>query len=308
MSGSCISSGIIFNDGKKISKESIEDILDSKIEGLSIQVIPLIQKTGITVARFFGQMFQQFIHPKIFSPTLSHIAIHLTLSNASKIDSNYGTIYNVILEYGQYYSDESEKIKNSDSSLKCRKTSNNFQYYYINKDGARITLVPNEDLFIFFNQYQYEDKIYKSANSFFSFPSLMIMASNHYGISVEECLDNIKNLSSHSDYNFFECDIMNKITLRELINNFRGKNWEAKDYNVLTHNCQDFANEIIKILKAVRIHDYDKIRTREKGILPNCIISTLWDNEKLSEINTLGRIPVFGLFFDVAAIGFIRRK
>ena len=101
---------------------------------------------------------------------------------------------------------------------------------------------------------------------------------------------------------------MNKITLRELINNFRGKNWEAKDYNVLTHNCQDFANEIIKILKAVRIHDYDKIRTREKGILPNCIISTLWDNEKLSAINTLGRIPVFGLFFDVAAIGFIRRK
>lgn len=101
--------------------------------------------------------------------------------------------------------------------------------------------------------------------------------------------------------------IHNNITLRELCNNFKGKNWEAKDYNVLTTNCQDFAAEILKILKAVRRHNFDQIRSQEKITLPNCIISTLWDNEKLSAINTLGRIPVFGLFFDTFANIFIKK-
>ena len=50
------------------------------------------------------------------------------------------------------------------------------------------------------------------------------MASNHYGISIEEYIDNIKNLSSISDYHLIDCDIKNKITLRELCNNFKGKN------------------------------------------------------------------------------------
>lgn len=269
-----------------------------------------MQNTGVTITRFFGRMFQQFIHPKIFSPTLSHIAIHLTLSKESNIVdySDYNIIYNVILEYGQYYSDESEEIKNSNSSKKCRTNNNNLQYYYINKDGARITLFSNENLFFFNDFFQNEDIINKNTNSIFSIPCLYIMASNHYGISIEECFNNMKNLSSNSDYHLIECDIKNKITLRELCNNFKGKNWEAKDYNVLTHNCQDFAAEIIKILKAVRINNFDKVRTREKIILPNCIISALWDNEKLSAINTIGRIPVLGLLFDNFSFIFIKKK
>ena len=40
----------------------------------------------------------------------------------------------------------------------------------------------------------------------------------------------------------------------------------------MTHNCQHFAAEVIKILKAKRIHDIDKVRTKEKEKLPNCII------------------------------------
>ena len=39
------------------------------------------------------------------------------------------------------------------------------------------------------------------------------------------------------------------IVIKELINNFKGESWEAKQYNVLTHNCQIFAVQIIKILK-----------------------------------------------------------
>lgn len=305
MSGSCVKSGMLSNGGKKLSKDEIEDILNSTIVDLSIQVIPLMQNKGVTVARKFGQFFQQFIHPKIFSPTLSHIAIHLTLVGGLEIDSIYRKLYNVILEYGQYYSDESEEIKNLNDSKKCRTNFNKLQYYYINQDGARVTLITDEDLDNYFKLIEHENVII-DCQGFFSFPSLIIMASNHYGISVEECINN-NNLSSISDYHLIECEIANNITLRELCDNFRGKNWEAKDYNVLTHNCQNFAAEILKILKAVRKHNFDKIRSQEKGILPNCIISTLWDNEKLSSINTLGRIPFFGLIFDSFAGIFVKR-
>jgi len=45
--------------------------------------------------------------------------------------------------------------------------------------------------------------------------------------------------------------------------------------------------------------DKDKVRMREKEILPNYIIKNLWENEKLSKINTIGRIPVIGLFYDL---------
>ena len=70
-------------------------------------------------------------------------------------------------------------------------------------------------------------------------------------------------------------------------------------YNALTHNCQHFGAEIIKILKAERIGEFFKLRTREKLILPNCIINAFWENEELSMANTLGRIPIFGFFYDV---------
>ena len=40
-------------------------------------------------------------------------------------------------------------------------------------------------------------------------------------------------------------------------------------------------------------------------VLPNCIISVLWDNEKLSIINIIGRIPIIGMGFDFFANIFV---
>ena len=88
-------------------------------------------------------------------------------------------------------------------------------------------------------------------------------------------------------------------TVKELIENFKGEKWIAKKYNLLMHNCQTFAAKIIKILKAVRINEEDKLRVVEKTKLPGCIINALWHNEELSLKNTLGRIPIFGLFHDI---------
>ena len=102
-----------------------------------------------------------------------------------------------------------------------------------------------------------------------------------------------------NDFNIVKCDVKNKITLEELNKEFLGEKWEAKKYNLSSHNCQDFAAEVVKILKAVRMNEKDKIRINEKKALPNCLINALTNNEESFTINTLGRIPVFGLLFDV---------
>ncbi len=301
MSGSFVSTGILTNEGKKISLNEINEIMKLKIVDLSIQIIPLYHNTGITFGRFIGRVFQDFIHPAIFSPTLSHIAIQLTLEKD----------FIVIMEYGQYYSEDS-KIentsifssfsKNSDSSQDTRKELNSLNYIYINKDGARLTILDKEFLKVFFWMINANRDDYASK-------CLFIIASNHYEIPLLEFRDNLKKSSSISDYAYVLCDINNKISLGELCNEFKGKNWEAKDYNVSSHNCQNFAAEIIKILKAVRINNFDKIRSNEKGLLPNCIISNLWDNENLSVVNTLGRMPIIGLLYDrVAFWTYLKKK
>ena len=110
-----------------------------------------------------------------------------------------------------------------------------------------------------------------------------------------------------NDFKIFKCDVKNKITLEELNKEFLGEKWEAKKYNLSSHNCQDFAAEVVKILKAVRINEKDKIRINEKA-LPNCLINALTNNEESFTINTLGRIPVFGLLFDVLVANNLVKK
>ena len=243
---------------------------------------------------------QQGIHPAIFSPTLSHIAIQLNLENE----------YIAILEYGQYYSKESDTIRNtgffssssdsSNSKKQPRTVKNNLRYWYINKDGARLTVIDKIDGIDFsgnLSDYSKEE---------LSLIGLGVIAANHYGMTIEEFDEKKKTLPSISDFNTINCNIKNKITLRNLCNYFKGKRWEANEYNVITHNCQKFAAEVIKILQAIRINDRDKIRRQEKRILPNCIISALWDNEDLSAINTIGRIPILELIFDTFASNIVK--
>lgn len=111
-----------------------------------------------------------------------------------------------------------------------------------------------------------------------------------------------------NEYNIIKCDVKNKITLEELNKEFLGDKWEARKYNLSSHNCQDFAAELVKILNAVRINEKDKIRINEKKALPNCLINALTNNEESSTINTLGRIPIFGLFFDIFAANHFVKK
>ena len=197
----------------------------------------------------------------------------------------------LLIEYGQYLTKESEKqnigifssSNNINSSQNCREKTNEFSYYYINKDGVRISK---------FN-VKLSDNIEEVSKQL-----MYEVATRYYGISVDE-LKRI-NLQDHNMFHAFYCDIKNKITLKELIEHFKGKKeWEAQAYNVLTHNCQNFGAEIIKLLKAVRVDERYRVRTREKMIIPNCMINAFWENEEWSLTNTLGRIPIFGAFYDV---------
>jgi hypothetical protein len=201
----------------------------------------------------------------------------------------------LIIEYGQYITKDSNikpgifSSSGSKSSDNPREDKNNNSYYYINKDGARITKIDREK---YFKKNKDFDKKCEIVSK--------IIASQHYNIKYEEFNFSTKKvlLTKYNAFSTVECDVKNKITLGELIENFQGEEWEAKKYNLTTHNCQTFGAEVLKLLKAVRINERDKIRTREKMLLPNCMIKVLWDNEDLSVINTIGRIPVVGLFFD----------
>ena len=305
MIGTIASLGLLSNEGKSIPENELKEIMNLNIEKLSIQVIPLYHNTGLEAAKLFGRVIQRFIHPAIFSPTLSHIAIQITLDNNKNKHK-----YNIIIEYGQYYSEKSDIINtglfsssnSSKSSQDCRKELNELTYYYINKDGARLIIIPY-DLFSYYSFYSVVVKYNNFSKDEIAKTCLLIMACNHYHLSLNEFIKSYNNLPSTTSYSIIECEVQNKITINQLCQNFKGKNWEAKDYNVTNHNCQHFAAEVIKILKAGRIHEVDKIRAEEKSFLPNCIISALWDNEKLSAINTIGRIPIIGLLFDIT-VGF----
>ena len=98
------------------------------------------------------------------------------------------------------------------------------------------------------------------------------------------------------------------MTLEKLKIEFLGDKWTARKYNLKSHNCPDFDAEVIKILKATRINERDKIRKNEKSALPNCLITALTNNETISVINMIGRIPIIGLLFDIfAADHFIKK-
>jgi hypothetical protein len=230
----------------------------------------------------------------IVNPSLSHVAVQLNLENSKDI---------LIIEYGQYLTKESDFTELSGSYISSNEPNRHYNeniYYYINKDGVRITIIKYEKLTSMFDVELNEERL--------SFFVSKIIACQYYKLSWNEYLkksfellfnNSFIPIPSHIHFNSVDCDIQNKLSVKELIESLKGEKWTAKKYNVITHNCQWFSREVIKILKAVRKKEYDKIRIVEKDKIPSIISSQLWRNEKLSITNTLGRIPIFGFFHDI---------
>ena len=292
MSGKFISTGLLTNKGLK--QLDINPYLNQKIKDIVIHIIPLSTNVHFLRLQLVGGILKWIIS-MVFNPSLTHIAIQLNLENSNDI---------LLIEYGQYLTIDSNLnnlgiLTNSsfNSSKEPRINENGNIYFYINNDGVRITLFTNEHLKMyeknFFHNYLFNDE------SDISRLISHLMAIQYYNISIENYLEKEAGFNSIFFYRV-ECDINNKIEIKELIKNFKGERWGAKKYNFFTHNCQTFAAQVIEILKAVRKNEEQKIRMVEKSILPGSIINALWHNEKLSIKNTLGRIPIFGFFYDLS--------
>jgi hypothetical protein len=194
----------------------------------------------------------------------------------------------------------------SSSSNEPNESKNNHDYYYINEDGVRITRISileisneleKDHTYRFlrlFENVQNEDfkrRIYKGMDNII----IEKIAEGFFGdINDKNVFNQLKKF-----FKTVRCDVKNNITLRELCNNFQNENWLAEKYSVAFHNCQTFAAELIKTLKAIREEDEDRIRINEKQLLPNCLIKALQDNEDFSWTNTIGRIPIAGFFWDI---------
>ena len=276
-----ISSGIMNNPGQE--PLNISDIINQRIIGLDIYAIPLFSGFFAEFMQGMGTILQPFFHPAI-SPTLYHYSIKLNLENIRDI---------ILIEYGKYLTEEGLKYFRegeliSGSSNYKNENNNKAKYYYINEDGFRITRLENSN----YNNHLFNNSY--NVNNIFEVSYLQ-----NLGFSSFSYLDNNINVNITDSISIVKCEAKNKMTLRELISKFQGDEWKAKAYNVLGHNCQDFAAEVVKILKAVRINKKDKIRMNEKYALPNCLIKVLTENEKITAMNVIGRIPILGLLFDI---------
>ena len=134
MSGECFSSGKLTNEGEK--KLDIRPYLNSKIDSISLYIMPIQLNTAIDITKEIEVHAKLFLHPAI-CPNISHVAVQLNMENKDLF----------LIEYGQYLTKDSEKENlgifslsdNIESSNNPRKENNDVDYYYINKDGVRIS-------------------------------------------------------------------------------------------------------------------------------------------------------------------------
>lgn len=290
---SSASSGVLTNNGSILL--NLDKYKNFIIKDIILHVIPLSLSKATGNLRTAVGIIKEFI-PCITYPSLTHMAAQINLKNCNDI---------LFIEYGEYFTKKSDLIKESKFASSSsfdkqpRKILDKFLYYYINDDGARITVITEDNI----KEYYQTNDAYTFSNeekelSDLNIPRLVtrIIASQHYGI--EKLPDHFELKGSFNNFYRVECNIKNEITLDKFIMHFKNEKWLAKKYNVAFHNCQDFVCEIIHFLEATRRNEIDRIRIKEKLLLPNCVVNSFIWNEGLTRINVLGRIPIFGYFHD----------
>ena len=222
MSGSCgtssISSGVLSNNGLELLK--IGAYLNFYIKDIIIHIIPLSSDDYMTVLRTTAGIIKQ-ITPCLYYPSLTHIAIQINLENCSDV---------LFVEYGEYFSQKSEilneskktKFSSSGSSKQPKPRSDENLYYYINEDGARLTVIKKDTI----NKLLLEKK---KALSIFKENEKVFFDENYIHYLVTEIIAKQfygeENIHGNWLNEFFrvECNIENK-NLKQFIENFKGKN------------------------------------------------------------------------------------
>ena len=98
--------------------------------------------------------------------------------------------------------------------------------------------------------------------------------------------------------------IDNKMTLQELIDRCKNNSsWKANDYNLASHNCQDFIAKVIEILKVKRT---DKDETKYSHMtgklsIPPAILKALEKNDTPTIIRVTEQIPFISFYAELGA-------
>ena len=265
--------------------EKINNYKHLRIKNIAINIITLNESKHLHRLKVIGKFLQNFVHP-LLSPTLSHLSIQLNLENDKDI---------FLIEYGAYYCGDNihHKRSCSTSSFSSENVvyeSEQTPYYFINEDGARLSKLNYEKFFFNRDPTKYQKQVVKIQIKEALLEQYLIDNNNEMDKYRKKFIEGLKSV---------ECEIKNKVTLGELMDHFRVVDWTADKYILGFHDCQNFAAEVIRYLKAIRINEYDTLRIREKELLPNCVIKALKENENLNELNIVGSIPVIGFWFDI---------
>ena len=300
------SSGQLRNKGEYGDLESpeIQTIYNLKIKSAKLITMPL--KKGMN----YVNMGLDYIHYGVipFTPyylKFVHIALDLILENN----------ISVVIEYGCYLTKISKREKFENITNYREPKDNNIIYYYPFKDGISFYIIKSDDLIKF---YEKEEKnIEKNIKNLYNNASeeiikklvehevchynLFIIYKNLYNTTLEE---SIKELILHTERHQvgqFYLEIKNKIKFFELIEQF-SDGWTAEDYNIVTHNCQDFAGKVINILKAYRPNE--KLRQLLYEIeLPRVVVDALKENEseenseEVKKRRIYEKIPLYNLYY-----------
>ena len=98
--------------------------------------------------------------------------------------------------------------------------------------------------------------------------------------------------------------IDNKMNLKELIDKCKNNSsWKANDYNLASHNCQDFIAKVIEILKVKR-NDKDETKYSHmagKVRIPPVILNVLEKNDTPIIIRVTEKIPFINSYAEILA-------
>ena len=94
------------------------------------------------------------------------------------------------------------------------------------------------------------------------------------------------------------------MTLQELLIECKlTQSWTANDYNLPTHNCQDFIAKVIEVLKVERTGNNRTKYSNANGKLfyPPVILNALEKNDMPTTLRIAESIPIVNSFVEIGA-------
>ena len=106
----------------------------------------------------------------------------------------------------------------------------------------------------------------------------------------------LNKLSRFTYVKNYPCHVQNVMTIQELYDMVKFKNWKRSKYNLLGQNCQEFVKWAVRILGATRVSNVS--HTMSKFDFPAKILEALEENEGNPKI-IYEKIPYFGTLYGI---------